>query len=116
MNLREEKVGQLLPPFCECCYAPRGQEVQTLQGSVEGDKPSLKGPNGNILRCDYASLEEVVSFRPSVRGSVPSYFRVTNMTTFEGRMSSNDIINNDSMSVDKVVASYEPPRCLFIQK
>ena len=37
-----------------------------------------------------------------------------NMAVFEGKKSSNDIINNDTISDDEVVASYVPPRYLFI--
>ena len=53
------------------------------------------------------------SVGPSVGPSVPYYFRTTNMTIFEGEKSSNDITINDTMSDDKVVASYVPPRYLF---
>ena len=53
------------------------------------------------------------SVGPSVRRSVPRYFRTTNMAVFEGKKSSNDIINNDTISDDEVVASYVPPRYLF---
>ena len=71
-----------------------------------------------VLRCDYASLYEVVSVHlsvgPSVRPSVPYHFRTTNMVTFVGKKSSNDIIINDTMSDDKVVASDAPPRYLFL--
>ena len=35
------------------------------------------------------------------------------MAVFEGKKSSNDIINNDAMNDDEVVASYVPPRYLF---
>ena len=35
------------------------------------------------------------------------------MTVFEGKKSSNDIIINDTMSDDEVVASDVPPRCLL---
>ena len=38
------------------------------------------------------------------------------MAVFEGKKSSNDIINNDSISVDEVVASYVPPRYLLRNK
>ena len=53
------------------------------------------------------------SVRRSVRRSVPPYFRTTNMAVFEGKKSSNDIINNGTMSDDEVVASFVPPRYLF---
>ena len=56
------------------------------------------------------------SVRRSVRPSVPCYFRMTNMAIFEGRKSSNDITNNNRMSDDEVVASYVPPRYLFLGK
>ena len=36
------------------------------------------------------------------------------MAGFKGKKSSNDIINNDTMSDDEVVASYVPPRYLFL--
>ena len=36
------------------------------------------------------------------------------MAIFEGEKLSNDIINNDTMSDDEVVASYVPPRYLFL--
>ena len=48
------------------------------------------------------------SVRSSVRPYVPSYFRPTNMVVFEGKKSSNDIIINDTMSDDEVVASDVP--------
>ena len=51
--------------------------------------------------------------RPSVHPYVPCYFRKTIMAVFEGKKSSNDIINNDTMSDDEVVAFYVPPRYLF---
>ena len=35
------------------------------------------------------------------------------MAVFEGKKSSNDIIDNDTISDDEVVASYVPPRYLF---
>ena len=35
------------------------------------------------------------------------------MAIFEGKKSSHDIENNDTMSDDEVVASYVPPRYLF---
>ena len=35
------------------------------------------------------------------------------MAIFEGKKSSNDITNNDTISDDEVVASYVPPRYLF---
>ena len=53
--------------------------------------------------------------RPSVGPSVgPSYvtryFRRTNMAIFESKKSSNDIVNNGTMSDDEVVATDVPPR------
>ena len=54
------------------------------------------------------------SVRRSVGRSVPSYFRTPNMAVFEGKKSSNDIINNGIMSDDEVVASDVPPRYLFL--
>ena len=57
------------------------------------------------------------SVRPSVglsvRRSVPCYFRTTNMANFEDKKSSNDVINNDTISDDEVVASYVPTQYLF---
>ena len=53
------------------------------------------------------------SVRRSVGPSVPCYFRKTKIVDFEDRKSSNDIINNATMSDDEVVASYGPPRSLF---
>ena len=38
---------------------------------------------------------------------------MTNMVDFEDKKSSNDVINNDTISDDEVVASYVPPRYLF---
>ena len=35
------------------------------------------------------------------------------MAVFEGKKSSNDILNNGTMSADEVVASDVPPRYLF---
>ena len=58
-------------------------------------------------------LDATTSVRPSVRPSVPCYFRTTNMANFEDKKSSNDIINNNTTSEDEVVASYVPPRYLF---
>ena len=49
----------------------------------------------------------------SVGASVPCYFRTTNIAVFEGIKSSNDIINNGTMSDDEVVASDVPPRYLL---
>ena len=54
------------------------------------------------------------SVGPSVGWSVPSYFRTPNMAVFEGKKSSNDILNDGIMSDDEVVASDVPPRYLFI--
>ena len=45
-----------------------------------------------------------------VRPSVPCYFWTTNMAVFEGEKSSNDILNNNTMSDDEVVTSHVPPR------
>ena len=53
--------------------------------------------------------------RPSVGPYVPRYFRTTNMAVFEGKKSSNDILNNGTMSADEVVASDVPPRYLLIK-
>ena len=46
--------------------------------------------------------------RPSIRRSVPSYFRTTTMADFV-----DVILNNGTMSDNEVVASYVPPRYLF---
>ena len=51
--------------------------------------------------------------RPSVGPSIPCYFRMTNMAVFEGRKSTNDFSNNDTVRDDEVVASYVSPRYLF---
>ena len=51
---------------------------------------------------------------PSVRPSVPRYFRKTNMADFEEKKSSNDIKNIGTISVDEVVASYVPPRYFLL--
>ena len=51
--------------------------------------------------------------RRSVGPSVPCYFRKTKIVDFEDKKSSNDIINNATMSDDEVVASYGPPRSLL---
>ena len=53
------------------------------------------------------------SVRPSVRPYVPCYFRTMNTAAFDGKKSSNDIIINDTISDDEVVASDVPPRYLF---
>ena len=53
-----------------------------------------------------------ISIRGCVRPSVPCYFRVTDMA-FEGKKSSNEIINNDVVSDDEVVASDVPQRYLL---
>ena len=62
-----------------------------------------------LFRCDYASLEEVVSVRPSV----PSYFLTPNMAVFEGEKLPTDIVNDGTMSDDEAVASDVPTRYLF---
>ena len=59
----------------------------------------------SVIRCDYASLSEVVSVRPSI----PYYFRTTNMAGYEDTMTFNDVVIND----DKAVASDVTPRYLF---
>ena len=46
----------------------------------------------------------------SVRRSVPSYLRTTNMAVFEDKKSLHVIINNDAMSDDEVVAFEVLPR------
>ena len=46
--------------------------------------------------------------RPTVRPSVPCYFRKTNTAIFEGNRLSNHIIINDTMSDDEGVASDVP--------
>ena len=48
-----------------------------------------------------------------VRSSVLSIFQTTNMAVFEGRKSSNDIIINDTLSDNGVVASDAPRRYLL---
>ena len=52
------------------------------------------------------------SVRRSVGPSVPRYFLTLKIEVFECGKSSN-VINNDTMSDDEVVASYVPPRYLF---
>ena len=47
---------------------------------------------------------------PSVGPYVPCYLRTPNMAVSEGEKSSNDIIINDTMSDDEVVASDVPLR------
>ena len=54
------------------------------------------------------------SVRWSVVPSVPCYFRKSNLAVFEGKKSSNDILNDSIMSDDEVVASDVPPRYLFL--
>ena len=44
--------------------------------------------------------------------SVPQYFQTSKIEVFECGKSSN-VINNDTMSDDEVVASYVPPRYLL---
>ena len=66
-----------------------------------------------IFRCDYESKSKVMSVRPSLRPSVPCYFRTTNIAVFEGNNSSNDVIIDGTMSDDEVVVSDVPPRYLF---
>ena len=54
--------------------------------------------------------------RPSVGPSAsPSHviLRTTKIMDFDDGKSSDDIINNATMSDDEVVASYGPPRSLF---
>ena len=63
------------------------------------------------LHLDSCLFQTIV--HRSVGPSVPCYFRTTNMAVFEDKKSSNDIINNDTMCDDEVVASYVPPRYLF---
>ena len=50
----------------------------------------------------------------SVCRSVPCYFWTPNIVVFEGEKSLTDIINNATMSDDEVVASFGPPRSLFL--
>ena len=60
-----------------------------------------------------------MSVGPSVgRRSVHSvfFFLVTNVAIFEGKKSSYDITNKDTMSDDEEVASYVPPRYLLDRK
>ena len=51
--------------------------------------------------------------RPSAGPSVPYHFQLTNMAVFERKKSSNDIINNETMSDDEVIASDVPPQYFF---
>ena len=55
-----------------------------------------------------------LSIRRSVYRSVPCFFQKTNIVDFLDGKSSNAIINNATMSDDKVVASYEPPWAFFL--
>ena len=90
-----------------------------------------------LVRCVFASLSERLSvrisvrlyFHPSVRPSVclsvrrsvrrsvhrsvPCYFRMKNVADFRGKKSSNDIIIKDTMSDERVVASYVPRGTCF---
>ena len=50
---------------------------------------------------------------PSVRRSVPCYFRTTKYAVFDSKKFVSDNIYNDTMSDDEVVASDVPPRYLF---
>ena len=50
--------------------------------------------------------------RPLIRRSIPSYFQKTKIVDFVDGKSSNEIINNATMSDGKVVASYGSPRSL----
>ena len=74
---------------------------------------------GTFLSCYCASLyirscpTVRRSVGPSLRRSVPCYFRRTKIVVLEGLMSSNDIMNDETMSDDEVVASDVPPRYLF---
>ena len=60
-----------------------------------------------IFRCDYASLKDIESIRHSVRPSRVIYDR--RKTPFLSVKNVNDIINNNAMTADEVVASDEPP-------
>ena len=62
----------------------------------------------------HLSMRSCPSVRRSVGPYVPRYFRTTNMAVFEDTKSSNDIMINDTMSDDEVVASDVPPRYLFL--
>ena len=53
------------------------------------------------------------SVGPSVRRSVPYYFRRTKIVVFEGQKSSNVIKNDDTMSEGEVVASHVPRGTCF---
>ena len=53
-----------------------------------------------------------MSVRPSV-GPSHVIFRKTKIVDFDDENSSNEIINNATMSDDEVVASYKPPRSLL---
>ena len=61
----------------------------------------------SIRGCVHPSVRP--SAHRSIGPSVPRYFPTTNMTVFVGKKSSNDIINNGTMSDDEVVASDVPP-------
>ena len=65
----------------------------------------------SVRRCVRRSVSS--SIRPSLGPSIPCHFWTTNKAVFEGKKSSNDILNNGIMSKEEVVASDVPPRYLF---
>ena len=69
----------------------------------------------HLFGCDYASLyaRSCPSVGPSLRRSVPCYFRTTNLAVFEGKKLSYKKIINETMIDDEVVASYVPLWYLF---
>ena len=78
------------------------------------NEPTNEQPSSHFLDATtHLYKRSCPSVGPSVRRSVPCYFRKTKIVDFEDRKSSNDIINNATMSDDEVVASYGPPLSLL---
>ena len=78
---------------------------------------------GNILRdcccCDFLSMEvspplKKRVFRCDCQSVYPALFKMTKIKVSKVGKSSNDMIINVIISDDEVVASYVPPRFLFL--
>ena len=77
----------------------------------EGGVTAFLDATTHLYRRSCPSVHRSVG--PSVRTYVPSYFEQRIWPFYEGKKSSNDIIINDRMSDDEIVASDVPPRYLI---
>ena len=88
-----------------------GPSVGPSRVILEQRKTSFLDATTHLYKRSCPSIRRSVG--PSVGPPVLRYFRATNMAVFEGKKSSNGIINNGTMSDDEIVASDVPPRYLF---